>query len=424
MTVDLDQHLENADWTKQTWDLPPSNGVELDQWLEDGDEDIGEFVQQPRFLNALPTTPWLQEWATRRSMTAAFVEAEHPRDPGGEGGGQFIEKGTAGEDGWQDATVSPERQRGRELLAGLKNVSADPTARALTDAQMEEILAGTPLDGGWKDWEAFKLRRVMDEGEEWWDIDYPRDQGNGKYVNHNRQFRVMELESDAEGLGTPSLRQQIDMRFRVERTGAKDELPTFAGPRGQTWADIQALGPETASFYAGMSSVEREALAVWTGDEYKRMNGAIRVPAEMDDEERAYLRRMDRAMAKAPDLKPGILYRGASVRTSGPILRGKEDLDDIAGRFPIGSRLQLAAGGFQASTPHLERAQQFGSTIFRIHNAKRGIPVRPLSYMPAEDEVLLDRHELYTVTGMKLETLHEGSPNEHQRVIVDVERRD
>lgn len=41
----------------------------------------------------------------RRGVRAAgYIEAEHPRDPGGEGGGRWIKKGTSAADGW-DAKV-------------------------------------------------------------------------------------------------------------------------------------------------------------------------------------------------------------------------------------------------------------------------------------------------------------------------------
>ena len=59
-----------------------------------------------------------------KAVTAAFVEQEHPRDPGGEAGGRFIEKGTTGVDEGQPASSNVPEAAGATLEEMLYEMGA------------------------------------------------------------------------------------------------------------------------------------------------------------------------------------------------------------------------------------------------------------------------------------------------------------
>ena len=120
--IDVDATLPRADWTKETWDLSPTNPDELDTWLALKGITPEQFAELPAFQFALPTTPWLYDWAKRAGLTASVVfeehkllaagtydETKHPRWPKGHPkGGQFKTKAEI-EAEQQDGTV-PEGQ--------------------------------------------------------------------------------------------------------------------------------------------------------------------------------------------------------------------------------------------------------------------------------------------------------------------------
>lgn len=97
-TFDVDQLIEWQDWTKTSWDLPPRDPDELDEYLAMRGIEPVYFASLPVFYLAAPSTPWLLDWAELNELTAAGVydERKHPRyakgtkiGPGGEGGGRF-----------------------------------------------------------------------------------------------------------------------------------------------------------------------------------------------------------------------------------------------------------------------------------------------------------------------------------------------
>ena len=96
------------------------------------------------------------EWAAE-NLTAAYVEAEHPRDPGGEGGGRWIEKGASAAD-------EPEKSEGHLLFAGRWEyfVVGDEVVRAPIDAP---IRVDVPYRGGARfEFKASQLPRRRDQG--------------------------------------------------------------------------------------------------------------------------------------------------------------------------------------------------------------------------------------------------------------------
>ena len=52
MTLDIDRELDNADWTKQAWDLPPYRSDEFMAMLEASGTTLAEFRKLPVYLNA------------------------------------------------------------------------------------------------------------------------------------------------------------------------------------------------------------------------------------------------------------------------------------------------------------------------------------------------------------------------------------
>jgi hypothetical protein len=61
MTINLDADLENADWTKTTWDLPARNITELRAWLEDVGMTPEAFKLLPVYLWNVDQMAWLQD---------------------------------------------------------------------------------------------------------------------------------------------------------------------------------------------------------------------------------------------------------------------------------------------------------------------------------------------------------------------------
>jgi len=85
--INVDELDHNADWTKQTWDL---NGVEnaddLRRFLLSVGSTVEHFVTLPIYALNVEALPWLAQLAA----DAKRYNPNQLRDPGGEGGGQWI----------------------------------------------------------------------------------------------------------------------------------------------------------------------------------------------------------------------------------------------------------------------------------------------------------------------------------------------
>ena len=46
-TPNIDANLENADWTKMTWDLPKYKSKEFNEWLSQSGMTLTEFKKLP-----------------------------------------------------------------------------------------------------------------------------------------------------------------------------------------------------------------------------------------------------------------------------------------------------------------------------------------------------------------------------------------
>lgn len=49
--INLDEKLENADWTKQIWDLPPIGSKEFDEHLKSSGQTIDDIKHLPVYKN-------------------------------------------------------------------------------------------------------------------------------------------------------------------------------------------------------------------------------------------------------------------------------------------------------------------------------------------------------------------------------------
>ena len=47
MVLNIDANLENADWTKQSWDLPKYKSKEFMDWLESSEMTLAQFKKLP-----------------------------------------------------------------------------------------------------------------------------------------------------------------------------------------------------------------------------------------------------------------------------------------------------------------------------------------------------------------------------------------
>jgi hypothetical protein len=63
MIIDVDANLEDADWTKQTWDIPASDIEELREFLRAHRMTVREFKRKPVYkLNVgKPGFAWLKQ---------------------------------------------------------------------------------------------------------------------------------------------------------------------------------------------------------------------------------------------------------------------------------------------------------------------------------------------------------------------------
>ena len=61
MTVYLDEDLDNADWTKRTWDLDIDNIDDLKAYLKRNNTSITSFKLLPVYKMNVDKIPWLKE---------------------------------------------------------------------------------------------------------------------------------------------------------------------------------------------------------------------------------------------------------------------------------------------------------------------------------------------------------------------------
>jgi hypothetical protein len=80
VSLNVDAELRNADWTKQSWDLPFDTEAELEQYLKA----VGMSRAHWNKLPVAAAAPWLGE-----GKRAGF-DPNQARDPGGEGGGEWV----------------------------------------------------------------------------------------------------------------------------------------------------------------------------------------------------------------------------------------------------------------------------------------------------------------------------------------------
>lgn len=51
--VNLDEDIENADWVKQSWDLPDINSEDFKKYLENEDTSMEDFKKLPVYRHLL-----------------------------------------------------------------------------------------------------------------------------------------------------------------------------------------------------------------------------------------------------------------------------------------------------------------------------------------------------------------------------------
>jgi len=61
MTINIDEDPMNADWTKQSWDLPAHSIAELKAFLEEQGTTIEHFKTLPVYKLNVNKLPWLKE---------------------------------------------------------------------------------------------------------------------------------------------------------------------------------------------------------------------------------------------------------------------------------------------------------------------------------------------------------------------------
>lgn len=104
MSVNVDAILENADWVKQTRDFPP-----------------GALEEQAHLYGISDPASLPASYLPREALSAAYVEAEHPRDPQG----RWTEKGGSGgtspaEEAQKELVVMPPPERFESVMEAEK----------------------------------------------------------------------------------------------------------------------------------------------------------------------------------------------------------------------------------------------------------------------------------------------------------------
>ena len=61
VTLYPDAELANADWTKQTWDIPAKNVRELRAFLKTQGTTVAQFKALPVYRQNVGRLPWLRE---------------------------------------------------------------------------------------------------------------------------------------------------------------------------------------------------------------------------------------------------------------------------------------------------------------------------------------------------------------------------
>jgi uncharacterized protein YaeQ len=61
LRINLDADLTNADWTKQSWDLPAHNVQDLRAWLKDQGTSVAAFKRLPVYKLNVEKLPWLKK---------------------------------------------------------------------------------------------------------------------------------------------------------------------------------------------------------------------------------------------------------------------------------------------------------------------------------------------------------------------------
>lgn len=59
--VDIDADIDNADWTKQSWDLPCRTLDDLREYLRQTGTSVAEFKRLPVYRFNVDTLPWLAD---------------------------------------------------------------------------------------------------------------------------------------------------------------------------------------------------------------------------------------------------------------------------------------------------------------------------------------------------------------------------
>lgn len=85
-TVSLDDSTENADWSKQTWDLPPYRSAEFMRMYPD----LDAFRRLPIYQHAVAAglihdDEWVADHTAPHEEQDAQGEAQDPQDPTLEG---------------------------------------------------------------------------------------------------------------------------------------------------------------------------------------------------------------------------------------------------------------------------------------------------------------------------------------------------
>lgn len=59
--LQIDRDVHNADWTKQTWDLPFDNVEDLREWLTSQEMSVEKFKALPVYYLNVEKLTWLKD---------------------------------------------------------------------------------------------------------------------------------------------------------------------------------------------------------------------------------------------------------------------------------------------------------------------------------------------------------------------------
>lgn len=200
----------------------------------------------------------------------------------------------------------------------------------------------------------------------------------------------------------------VEVLYEVALPGEEVAVAEAPAQEAREWQELPSNEAEQSyqEWAAKLTDVERRAVRVYTGQQYKEINGALRAkkfPGRIK-ETIAYI---DSALAKASLDRDTITYRGASLLD---VLKVSEIKDPakLVGR-------EIHDLGFLSTSRDKDLAQTWANAHqvafweVRIPKGTKGAFVAPTAYQEKEQEVLLARGQKLRIIEANIDRKGKGT---------------